>query len=115
MGKINRETVYKKYGERCAYCGRHILFADMQVDHMYPQRLGGSDNMENLMPSCRRCNHYKRANPLETYRSMLMDVKHKILDTYLGKIALDYGMIELEDWDGKFYFERGYTNESSSE
>lgn len=25
-------------------------------------------DLENLMPACRTCNHYKRANPLELFR-----------------------------------------------
>lgn len=111
MNKQIRQQVYEKYNGHCAYCGNLIEYKDMQVDHFRPQRpyngSGGTDNIENLMPSCRRCNHYKRANNLETYRQYLLDMKRKVLDdTYLGKVAIDYGMVEWLGWDGKFYFEK---------
>lgn len=106
MPKVDRKAVYEKYGGRCAYCGRKIDIKDMQADHLKPQRQGGADEINNMMPSCRRCNHYKRANSLDVYRSMLMDMERKVLDTYLGRVARDYGMVEWKGWDGKFFFEK---------
>lgn len=106
MTKINRDAVYKKFFGHCAYCGKQIGIKDMQVDHFKPKRQGGTDGIDNLMPSCRRCNHYKRAESLENYRTMLMDMKRKVLDTYLGRVAQDYGMVEWKGWDGKFFFEK---------
>lgn len=110
--KTEREIVYQKYDGHCAYCGKKIEYKDMQIDHFKPLRAwnsedSGSNEMSNLMPSCRRCNHYKRANKLETFRYYLLDMKHKVLDdTYLGKVAMDYWMVTWNGWDGKFYFEK---------
>ena len=70
--KIDRYAVYNKYNGHCAYCGKKIEIKDMQVDHFKPKRSwngdDGADDLSNLMPSCRRCNHYKRANSLELFR-----------------------------------------------
>lgn len=110
--KIDRYAVYNKYNGHCAYCGKKIEIKDMQVDHFKPLRAWNdgdsrSNEMSNLMPSCRRCNHYKRANSLELFRKCLLDMKRKVLDeTYLGKVAMDYGMVKWNGWDGKFYFEK---------
>ena len=110
--KIDREKIYRKYGGRCAYCGNEIEYKNMQVDHLVPQRLIDDTNkadinsFENLMPSCRRCNHYKRAHSLETFRGLLLDMEKKVVGTYLGKVAKDYKMVEWKGWDGVFYFER---------
>lgn len=106
VAKINRNVVYEKFNGRCAYCGKQIDIKDMQVDHFKAKRQGGTDDFDNLMPSCRRCNHYKRAESLENFRVMLMNMEHKVLDTYLGRVARDYGMVEWKGWDGKFFFER---------
>lgn len=111
MDKKKRGEVYEKYGRRCAYCGRYILYEDMQVDHLIPQRINpklnpNPDRIENLNPSCRRCNHYKSGNSLEVFRKCLLEMRRKLLDTYLGKVALDYGMVEWHEWDGQFYFEK---------
>lgn len=111
MTKKKREEIYKKFNGRCAYCGRVIEYKDMQVDHLVPQRayIGAPEEIvnsdENLMPSCRRCNHYKRAHELETFRGMLKKMREKVLGTYLGKVAVDYGMVAWLGWDGKFYYE----------
>lgn len=121
--KINRAEVYKKYNGKCAYCGKEIEIKDMQVDHLIPQceakygEISADDvsNIENLMPSCRRCNHYKRANRLETFRRYLLEMKEKVLGTYLGKVAVDYGMVEWKGWDGEFYFEKCEKREAENE
>lgn len=73
ISKSKREAVYRKYNGHCAYCGREIACKDMQVDHFHPLRAwgiedAGTDDLDNLMPACRMCNHYKRANSLETFR-----------------------------------------------
>ena len=31
-----RNYFYKMYGGRCAYCGTHITFRGMQIDHKIP-------------------------------------------------------------------------------
>jgi len=117
---INREQVYKKYDGHCAYCGKELKFKDMQVDHqialsnirptgrdifgklIYPDK----DNILNLMPSCRMCNHYKRAYSLENFRYLIKTIHERIHAKYIVRVAEDYGIIKYHEWDGKFYFEK---------
>jgi 5-methylcytosine-specific restriction endonuclease McrA len=112
MTKTKRQQVYDKYNGHCAYCGKAIDIGDMQVDHIVPHRRyynsdkKDDDALENLNPSCRRCNHYKRANLLETYRAMLMTIHLRTQEIYINKVAEDYGIIKVEPWDGKFFFEK---------
>ena len=106
-----RQAVYDKYSGHCAYCGKQIKYEDMQVDHITPQRKYAdkkiADRFENLNPSCRRCNHYKRSHDLEHFRGLLITLHKRIRKQYLNKVAEDYGIVEVKEWDGKFYFERG--------
>lgn len=115
MNKKLREKVWNKYGKKCAYCGNSIMYERMQVDHYIPKRNKllakkyGVDNVnhiDNLMPSCRRCNHYKRAHLLEEFRNLLMTLHERVAKQYISKVAVDYGIIKIDKWDGKFYFER---------
>jgi len=116
LTKAERLQVYNKYGGRCAYCGREIEYKDMQVDHLVPRRgwyydpryidTSWIENFDNKMPSCRRCNHYKRAHSLEVFRDLINKLHTKIRDMYLCKVAEDYGIITVQEWDGKFYFEK---------
>jgi len=114
MNKAERVQVYNKYGGRCAYCGKVMQYKDMQVDHIRPQREWAEslvddfdiDGMDNKNPACYRCNHYKRSANLETFRQMLQTLHERTQKIYINKVAEDYGIIEVEPWDGVFYFER---------
>lgn len=113
FSKKVRMEVYKKYDGHCAYCGKEISLSEMQVDHLIPQRPFVSNHdpevvnsFENLMPSCRRCNHYKRANPLDLFRQYIEEIPRKLKENYIYKVGLDYGLIEEHPRKIEFYFER---------
>ena len=62
-----RSIVYEKFGGHCAYCGCAIAYEDMQVDHFLPIRGGAErDELGNMLPACRSCNHYKRWRGIAT-------------------------------------------------
>ena len=63
-----RQIVYNKCNGHCAYCGCIVTSSDMTVDHVIPQACGGTDNIANLLPSCRSCNNDKGRHSLDTYR-----------------------------------------------
>ena len=116
MMKIDRQKVYDKYNGHCAYCGKAITIKDMQVDHILPKRNGGTDDIDNLNPSCRLCNHYKRANSIECFRDFALGgLIRRLMKVYIFRVALDYGMITINGWDKKFYFEKNGTNKERQE
>jgi len=111
FSKKIREAVYAKYGGRCAYCGRAIDIKDMQVDHFLPLRAwgvedAGTDDLSNLMPSCRMCNHYKRANSLETFRRYIAEIPRKLRENYIYKVGIIYGNVVEHEKAITFYFEQ---------
>ena len=63
-----RQAIYDRYHGHCAYCGQHMKQKNMTVDHYVPQSKGGGNNIENLMPSCSRCNSMKASDSIETFR-----------------------------------------------
>lgn len=117
ISKKTREEVYRKYGGRCAYCGRTIALKDMQVDHFIPQSMefiffageyegiDSVDDIKNLMPSCRSCNHYKRAHSLETFRRYIEEIPQKLRVNYIYKIGVIYGNVVENEKPIRFYFE----------
>ena len=112
MMKIDRQKVYDKYNGHCVYCGKPITIKDMQVDHILPKRNGGKDHIDNLNPSCRLCNHYKRAADIETLRNWLLGgLIERLMKIYIFRVALDYGMITINGWDKKFYYEKNGTDQ----
>ena len=105
ISKKTRGKVYQKYSGRCAYCGRPIAIKDMQVDHFIPQSQERIDDIKNLMPSCRTCNHYKRAHDIETFRRYIEEIPRKLRTNYIYKIGVIYGNVVDDEKPIKFYFE----------
>ena len=104
---MNREVVWNKFAGRCAYCGREIELKDMQVDHMVPKRCGGGDDFWNLMPACRTCNHYKRAETVESFREAISRIPQKLGEReYIYKVGMAYGFYDDKPRPVKFWFER---------
>lgn len=106
ISKKTRIVVHEKHNGHCGYCGNFILYKEMQVDHIRPQRNGGTDDIDNLMPTCRRCNHYKRAYSLSKFRSYMKTIHERIAADYITKVGMDYGVVIIKPWDGVFYFEK---------
>ena len=108
-----REAVYFKYDGHCAYCGKKLTTKDYQVDHLIPvqrERFGKYtedqlERFENYMPACRRCNHYKRAHSLETFRKYIEEIPRKLQDNYICKVGMDYNLVEFHPQKIRFYFE----------
>lgn len=45
----------------CVYCGKPI--ETLNVDHIIPRTLGGSEDKDNMMNICATCNRHKQAKP----------------------------------------------------
>jgi len=106
MKRALREQVLAKYDGHCAYCGKIIKYNEMQVDHIKPQHLGGLDKIENLNPSCRMCNHYKGGLTLKYFRMAIKTLHERLQKPYINRVGINYGIIEIKPFDGKFYYER---------
>ena len=52
------EIIRQRANCRCEYCHYPELLssAPLSIDHIQPQSLGGSDDLDNLALACRRCN-----------------------------------------------------------
>lgn len=99
-------SVHEKCDGHCGDCGREISIKEMQVDHMYPFHVGCGNDMENLMPSCRQCNHYKRGATVEMFRISLRTLHERVGGMYIHKVAVNFGLAEIKAFDGLFYFEK---------
>ena len=55
--KIIKE-VFKRDNYTCQYCGQ--VGGKLEADHIIPFSKGGSDEMSNLITSCRKCNRQKK-------------------------------------------------------
>lgn len=112
ISKIVRQHVYEKYNGHCAYCGCELDIKDMQVDHLdsvYRAECEGREvdnSIDNFMPACRQCNFYKGTSTIEEFRKKIPNLKRTALIAFQVRLAQKYGIIQVNEWDMKFYFEK---------
>lgn len=105
VSKKQREQVYKKYNGRCAYCGQKIEYKEMQVDHVKAKYLGGKNETENYLPTCRACNFYKSTFDIEAFRKRIETIPERLNKIFVFKLAIKYGLIEVKDKKVNFLME----------
>lgn len=62
VSKRLRYEILRRDNHACRYCGATAPDAKLNVDHVIPQSLGGSDKPENLVTSCTDCNAGKTSS-----------------------------------------------------
>ena len=55
----NKHILYGKQEGKCGGCRSTFEFRHMEVDHVIPRRIGGTDHIENLQMLCGHCNKVK--------------------------------------------------------
>jgi hypothetical protein len=67
-----RRVILAKTAGRCYSCGEALAEDDdWWVEHIVPWAGGGTDAPENLLPSCKPCNHLRLHHPPARFRLML--------------------------------------------
>lgn len=66
-----RYRVFTRAKGRCECCGAHEHHAALEVDHIIPKNLGGSDHISNYQALCFRCNSGKRDTDSTDFRGVL--------------------------------------------
>lgn len=62
MPRATRRLTLKRDHYRCTVCG---AFTELQVHHIVPRRLGGSDELSNLVTLCAACHLQLHHDPEE--------------------------------------------------
>lgn len=52
---------------KCSYCGTELELEKLELEHIFPKCLGGTDNVENLTLACRNCNTRKSKKTVEVF------------------------------------------------
>ena len=112
--------MFDKYHGRCAYCGVHITFNNMHIDHIQAKQRGvrhdqqhllkikkGGDNIENLNPSCAPCNLSKNSHSIDSWRDEIKLKSDRLYrDDSRFRLLVRFDLIKLKKSDDfKFYFE----------
>lgn len=64
-----RQAVLEKVDGRCWYCGADLTKdGALRIDHVQAASKGGSNDLDNLVPSCQSCNSSKKAKSISEFR-----------------------------------------------
>jgi hypothetical protein len=59
LAKSQRLAVLQKTDSKCHICGKPITIDHFQADHVKSHITGGTDSVDNFLPSCNTCNNYR--------------------------------------------------------
>ena len=62
LRRASRQALYDRAGGKCEYCGREIDYRGMQLHHVVPVSMNGTNNPHNLMCLCSECHHLIHGN-----------------------------------------------------
>jgi hypothetical protein len=130
LSKSKREQIKQKYSGLCAYTGKPLQ-DDWQVDHMesvFWHNYTGKENKDrddNMIPTCRIINHYKRALTLEQFRDRITTLHQRLAKLpvnpvspvsirrkkYLLEVAELFGITKDKPFRGVFFFEQMLENQ----
>lgn len=65
ISKRLRFEILRRDGSSCRYCGRNAPDVEIQVDHIVPVSLGGTNDLLNLVAACVDCNNGKSARRID--------------------------------------------------
>lgn len=118
LSKKIRFEVFKRDHFTCQYCGRMAPDVILEVDHIKPVAEGGTNDMINLITSCRDCNRGKgkrkladntelkkqqeELDKLATMREqteMMMKWKYELMEAVENQVeCIDHYIKDNTDW-----------------
>lgn len=72
LPKSVRFEVFKRDKFTCQYCGESAPNVILEVDHIVPVSKGGTDEIMNLVTSCRDCNRGKAGKKLDDNAAVMV-------------------------------------------
>ena len=67
-----RKEIFERDNWCCGYCGERVNEANATLDHVVPQRLGGTHSQHNLRTACLMCNSIKSGRSEEEASVLLL-------------------------------------------
>ncbi|NOZ54987.1 MAG: HNH endonuclease [Gammaproteobacteria bacterium] len=64
---LTNRALFRRDGHVCLYCGEQFRHANLTRDHIIPMSRGGTDNWENVVTACFRCNNQKGSKTPEEW------------------------------------------------
>lgn len=73
--------IYKRDNKKCFYCAKKLLLKQITLDHYLPLSKGGTDDIFNVVISCKKCNKLKNDSiPDQFEETILVLLKRAVKD-----------------------------------
>lgn len=73
---VDKHYLYYRDGQVCYFCGKQMVYGKVSLDHYLPRSAGGTDDVFNLVISCKACNGQKK-------NQIPSDVEKKHLERFI--------------------------------
>ena len=77
---VDKHYLYQRDGRICYYCCKPMILGKVSLDHYLPRSAGGTDDIFNLVISCKSCNGQKK-------NLIPSDVEKKHLEWFLQGVC----------------------------
>lgn len=74
---LSRRELYHRDGGICMYCGLHMNYRDMQIEHVVPRSTGGVHEWTNVVAACEPCNRHKDDRTPEAAKMKLLALPYE--------------------------------------
>ena len=74
---LQKNIVYRKTWGCCKYCKIKLQFEEMVITHKVPLSRGGTDETDNLIPTCARCNELKGTMTHIEFRRKIQNLRNR--------------------------------------
>ena len=110
--KLNRKNIYTRDNNMCQYCGKSFDTSELNIDHVIPKAQGGTNDWNNLVCSCIKCNQRKRdRTPKQANMSL---IRKPFKPNYSPSIKIHIGHKKYKDWSHFVSEDRKSTRLNSS-
>lgn len=101
-----RFEIFKRDNFTCNYCGKKSPEIKLEVDHIVPVSIGGTDDIFNLTTACFECNRGKSDNFLDFIKTEKEDNEQNSdnIDLIEGYFQHKYIKLSLENCRFYYYF-----------
>lgn len=74
-----RYNVLRRDGFTCQYCGRTAQDGLLEIDHIVPIKMGGTNDIDNLQTACKECNRGKYVDEIVSQYVKVDEVKKEMV------------------------------------
>jgi hypothetical protein len=84
--KTELTEAIKFFKNACAYCGKRLT--DLHWDHINPASKGGTNQIQNRVPSCKECNSQKGNGPWRDFVRQKNSAMESAINKWINKSAI---------------------------